>query len=555
MKPLKALALLLVLSAPFWDLGHPLWEVDDARYAEVPREMHESGDWLIPTLNQMTYIEKPPLIYWLGAASYRLFGVSEAAARLPLALEAAATLAAVFWLASWLYTAQTGAAAVLVLGSSLLFMGLSHLITPDMAVCAALSWAIALALRALHRPEDADWAAPGAWLAMGAAFLAKGLIGLVLPAAWLASVFVLFPALRRPALRLLRDRTAFVVAAALGAWLWRMEAAEPGFLRVFILEQHFQRFLDTGKYNRPGGWWFFAATDAWGFLPWAPAALAGLILPLVGWKKADPRDLQLALWPAVVILFFSTSSSKLVTYLLPALPLQALLTARVIKEGRLPRRAAQAALGLGAVLLLAAPAVYLILPEKLPGLSQAAASAAAWGLAALGTATVLASCGERAMPYAALAALAALGCGLAGARRAEALVSARPVSAELNARLALPSAEPVRLMAYDRYLQGVAFYTRRPVDLVNWVGELHYAKRFPKFSARFGDDNQTRLWPNDGERVLAVLPKSQLEWVTRTRGGPATVKDAAAVGNYVVLEFVRDRPLPRPSAGGPERAP
>ncbi|MBI4386844.1 MAG: hypothetical protein HY551_05630, partial [Elusimicrobia bacterium] len=77
---------LVALTMPFWDLGHPLWEVDDARYAEVPREMAQSGDWITPRLNYMDYIEKPPLIYWLGALSYKALGVSEAAGRLPLAI-------------------------------------------------------------------------------------------------------------------------------------------------------------------------------------------------------------------------------------------------------------------------------------------------------------------------------------------------------------------------------------------------------------------------------------------------------------------------------------
>ena len=58
-----------VLSAPFWMLGHPLWEVDDARYAEIPREMAEDGDWVTPHLNYLDYVEKPPLIYWCQASA------------------------------------------------------------------------------------------------------------------------------------------------------------------------------------------------------------------------------------------------------------------------------------------------------------------------------------------------------------------------------------------------------------------------------------------------------------------------------------------------------
>ena len=67
-------------------LVRPLWEPDEGRYAEIPREMLATGDWLTPRLNGVLYFEKPPLQYWLSALSMKLFGLNGAAARLPLAL-------------------------------------------------------------------------------------------------------------------------------------------------------------------------------------------------------------------------------------------------------------------------------------------------------------------------------------------------------------------------------------------------------------------------------------------------------------------------------------
>ncbi len=281
----------------------------------------------------MDYVEKPPLIYWLGAASYGAFGVSEAAARLPLALAALAGLAGVWWLGAWLFSAAVGQGAALVLGTMLIYSGLSHMITPDMTLTAALVWATALGLRVLHRPEDASWAAPAAWLGIAAAFFSKGLIGVLLPGLWVCSLAVLDPKLRPGFKRLLLGPGPLLALALVGAWVVAMERTAPGFCRVFFLEQHFQRFLDVGKYNRPGGWWYFGAEAAWGALPWTPAALAASALPLLRWRKADPRELQLALWPALVIAFFTTSSSKLPTYILPAFPFMALLTARLLLDG------------------------------------------------------------------------------------------------------------------------------------------------------------------------------------------------------------------------------
>ncbi|MBI5597439.1 MAG: glycosyltransferase family 39 protein [Elusimicrobia bacterium] len=549
----KAAALLVVLSMPFWHLGHPLWEVDDARYAEVPREMHLSGNATVPTLNGMDYIEKPPLIYWLGAASYSVFGVGEAAARFPLALTAVTALLGVWWLGGWLFSPAAGAAAALVLGSSLLFAGLSHMLTPDLALSAALLWATGLGLRTMRRPEDARWAAPAAWAAMAAAFLAKGLIALVLPGVWAAALALMFPELRRGFRRLLLDWGALLFLAVVGCWLWRMETAAPGFCRVFFLEQHFQRFLDTGKYNRPGPWWFFLATDLWGMLPWAPAAAAALVVPLASPRRSDPRTVQLALWSLIVIAFFSSSSSKLVTYLLPALPQQAVLAAELLGRSR-PRWMARAGAALAAVLLCAAAAAPLA-AGRVPGVDAASTAFAAAALALFAVGTLLASRG--ALAQAALASAGAMAVCLAGASRFEPQLSARPVALELNRRLAAAGPEEtVRLVAYDRYLHGVPFYTGRTVDVVNWVGELHYAKRFARFAHRFGDDDEIREWPLDGERVLVTLPERELDWLVRTRGGPASVKDVVKVGPTVVLELAPTARPARPGSGaGPKPAP
>src|SRR5262249_38676574 len=77
--------LVVALSSPFWSLSLPLVEVDDARYAEVPREMAQSGEWATPTLDYFDYVEKPPLLYWITAASYQRCGVARAGSGRPSA--------------------------------------------------------------------------------------------------------------------------------------------------------------------------------------------------------------------------------------------------------------------------------------------------------------------------------------------------------------------------------------------------------------------------------------------------------------------------------------
>ena len=101
------------LALPLLVLGSPLIEVDDARYAEVPRAMAASADWILPSLNAMPYVEKPPLWYWLGAASIKAFGVCEAAARLPMFLLSLLGAGGIFWLGSWMYSPSVGRCAAL----------------------------------------------------------------------------------------------------------------------------------------------------------------------------------------------------------------------------------------------------------------------------------------------------------------------------------------------------------------------------------------------------------------------------------------------------------
>ncbi|MDE2291319.1 MAG: hypothetical protein KGL53_04485, partial [Elusimicrobia bacterium] len=141
--------------------------------------------------------------------------------------------------------------------------------------------------------------------------------------------------------------------------------------------------------------------------------------------------------------------------------------------------------------------------------------------------------------------------------RLEPMLSARPAARLVSARLARAAAEtpatPMRLVAYDHYLHGIPFYTGRQVDVVDWLGELAYAKRFARFQDRFGDDATIAGWPRPGERVLVITPVGRLPWLEKIRGGPESVKDVETAGTVAVAELVRAPSAPPSSSGG--RAP
>ncbi len=532
MKRALPLIFFLVLSTPFWDLGHPLWEVDDARYAEVPREMVESGNWLTPTLNYVDYVEKPPLIYWLGAASYKVFGISEAAARVPLALLAVLGMLGAWWLGGWLYGREVGIASAVILGTCAQYYALSHTITPDMALSVALLWTTGLILRCLRQPKDgARWGA-WAWVAAALAFLAKGLIGLLLPAVWTAALILLFPKLRKGLRPLIFNWGLIVFVAAIGGWFWAMESRNPGFFNFFVIEQHFQRFL-TPKYNRPGGWAYFIPVELIGTLPWTPLLAAAVIAPLARWRRSDERDRQLALWVAIVFGFFSASSSKLLTYILPLFAHQAVLGAQLLSrletELSLDRWLRRGAALLALILGLAVPAGLLLLPRiDLPFPVPMGLRLSAVGLLlSLGAASAVLARSRRSEKGAPILAggaalgLAALALLIPGTRYLSAQLSAKTLALEIKHQIETRGGPPARILSYDTYLHAIPFYTGRPVDVVNWVGELHYAKRFERFAHRFADEDDIRALPDPQrltfialrrkgvERLLALNPKEK----------------------------------------------
>src|SRR5664279_2678686 len=110
----------------------PLYDPDEGRYAEIPREMLSGGDWLIPHLNGLVYLEKPPLQYWLTASVFRIFGPGEFPARLCTGLSGYLTLATVFLAGRCLWGARAGIRAVLYTLASVLFVLLGHQLTLDM---------------------------------------------------------------------------------------------------------------------------------------------------------------------------------------------------------------------------------------------------------------------------------------------------------------------------------------------------------------------------------------------------------------------------------------
>src|SRR5450432_1289881 len=186
----RAWTMLLIACGVVWFavLGvRPLFNPAEGRYAQIPAEMLASGDFTVPRLDGLVYLEKPPLQYWMTAASLRLFGHNEWAARLVTAASAAAALVFIYLLGARAFSRERGLLAAGMTASMLLYVFMGQLITLDMTLASFLTIAItAFALAQIERDvaprRTRNWML-ACWAAMAAATLTKGLIGLVIPGA------------------------------------------------------------------------------------------------------------------------------------------------------------------------------------------------------------------------------------------------------------------------------------------------------------------------------------------------------------------------------------
>ncbi|MBC7962113.1 MAG: glycosyltransferase family 39 protein, partial [Steroidobacteraceae bacterium] len=350
------LLIMLVLGIPFLQyLGAlPLIDPDEGRYAEIPREMLERWDFITPTLNYVHYFEKPPLLYWLNAASMRIFGLNEFAARLPSALCGLATVLTTYLTARWLYDRRTALISALILGTSAGFVLQSRIILTDMLLTFCLTAALGAFIVAASQEKHRDRALPWYlfYLFSALAVLTKGLIGIVFPAGIIFFYLLLgheWGVLKR--MRLSSGLLLFLAVAA--PWFVAVSLRNPEFARFFFIHEHFERFT-SNVHGRSQPVWFFIPVLAGTMLPWSffiPGALGR------AWRNRHHEGLPglfLLVWSVLIFLFFSKSGSKLVPYLLPIFPpLAIMISSRfcVLLEER-GREIKLVALLLGSVLLL-----------------------------------------------------------------------------------------------------------------------------------------------------------------------------------------------------------
>ncbi len=323
------LLLLAWLAASAW--LRPLTLPDEGRYVGVAFEMLRSGDWLTPKLNGMPFFHKPPLLYWLNAAGLGLFGLHEAAARLgPLLGALAAGLALYLFLRRWAGHSMARLGLVALAVQPLYFVG-AQFSNMDMLVAGCISASILAGAHALLCAQAALAHRRFVLLAYALAalgVLAKGLIGVVIPAAVLLG-WLVWRRQWRGLLSLLWWPGPLLLLAMAAPWFWAMQQGHPGFVDYFFMEQHVRRFAQGG-FNNAHPIWFYPAVLALLCLPWLPWLLRGLRLKPTAPAARSPLHSLWWIWVGVVLVFFSLPQSKLVGYILPLVPPLAALMAAAL---------------------------------------------------------------------------------------------------------------------------------------------------------------------------------------------------------------------------------
>ena len=501
---------------------------DESRYAEIPREMLATGDWVTPRLNGVNYFEKPPLVYWLVAASEKIFGLNEWAVRTVPALFALGGVLLTYAATRRLYGRNAGLAAGLVLATSLLYFGLARILLLDMAVSVLMSAALFCFVLGVREPAGARrrWLFHGLYASMALATLTKGLIGFLVTGAVMFVWLLVCNQWRR--LRPLHLPTGALLFLAIAApWHVLVALHNPTWLHRYFVYEHWERFTSPAA-GRQGAWWYFIPIVLLGLFPWTGFLGSALRDRLQGGWAARTKNANawfFLTWIAFIFLFFSVSHSKLPPYILPIFPALAVLVGVGIARS-LEANQPRSRVGIGVFVcicaLLGTALVVIVFgnnhvlrdPAQALALRPFAVSLAAILLAGgsltwwldrhRGTRTALIAMGATAVVFYAALTPAIPIIQRAGTRELALIVKAR--------------AQPDdRVVHYHEYFHDFSFYARRIVDMVGSGGSAPYGEleleedATARASGRFMDDARFRQHWSGPQRLWVVAEKEAVD--------------------------------------------
>jgi 4-amino-4-deoxy-L-arabinose transferase-like glycosyltransferase len=467
--------LVLLLFFPFLD-GRDLWAPVEPRYAEIVRIMFDKGEWVIPRINGDLYTDKPILYFWLALIASKIAGgVNEWTVRLPAALGGIGFVLATYFTGRDFFSPKVGLIAGAMLATSVRVLWEARWAHIDMLFGCFFLLTIYFGARSLLR-NSGKYEILRAYVFMGLAVLAKGLIGIVLPALLLAA----FAAVRRD-WRIIVDtklQLGFAIFLLVAApWFYLVNSATDGkWLADFIFIHHFQRYTEWIGHRQP--FYYYLTTLPVDFLPWTVFAIPAVIAYFPDQEIMQrPIALFFSLCFLVVFLFFSLSDTKRDLYLLPLLPTLALMVGNYIDdlaenriaESALYRWLSQCFFGAVAIIGLGVPIVAWIVRREMFWISLPVALILALG----GIVTVVLIRQSRPLKAMTVSVLLMASLTVCGSRWILPYVnqfkSRRPFSIEIK-KIVPPTAS---LYIYADTMNDFNFYTEREViPVLSSAGEV-----------------------------------------------------------------------------------
>ena len=313
----------------FFNIGnYPLMDVDETRYVSMARDMFHCKDFLTLYLNGEFFFEKPPLYFWGECLSFAIFGkVTEFTARFPVALYGTLSTLLLYFTGKKIVSRRFGVISALILATTLEFVILAKFAILDIVVTTCVGFSVMFGfLTQFVQDKNKKYMWWSFYIFSGLAVMAKGIPGFVVPFAVMFFVTIAnktFKQVFKPQYILPGFLLFFLIVLPWHLIMFKIH--DPLFFHEYIIKHHIERFLNSNEINREQPFYFYILTVLWGLVPWIFSAIAVGITKLKSIKKfnvtelSNPQKYLLfnAIAFVVTMLFFSSSSTKLITYILP----------------------------------------------------------------------------------------------------------------------------------------------------------------------------------------------------------------------------------------------
>ena len=328
----KSSHLLILLSIIFFAccIGLGSWgltETSESRYAQISKEMYDSGDYMHPRLMDVYHYHKPPLTYQITALGYKIFGVNEFGARIFMQIALLIQLLLVFMIASLIFENRNKAimSALIYFSIPLVLISVRNL-TTDAYLNTLVLASLFFWLKQTKHPGK-KYLLYAFFICLGLIMNTKGPVGLIFPVLFIISYKLIYNQKIRFDIHSLIGLILFVVLSI--GWTLLLLKQNPAMLDYFLDEQILRR-INSKSYNRSKPFWFYLITFPIAILPWIWPTINGIFRGLFKKKKTDKKSKLLAVNLILIVFIFSLFSTKLILYILPVSLFVALISAQSI---------------------------------------------------------------------------------------------------------------------------------------------------------------------------------------------------------------------------------